>query len=111
MADQLESGRGGIEDDCVLIANAAGVLSAKLDKAHRSYPDRAFFLPNAYTWIVEFKRRGKRPRAQQSVRLASFSTLGYPVDVIDSVDDFRSIFAERLSESRSWKRRRAALSD
>jgi hypothetical protein len=100
-----------IENECVRIAEAAGVVSAKLDKAHRSYPDRCFFLPNGCAWIVEFKRPGERPRPQQTARLDLFAKLQYPVDVIDSVAEFRSTFAERLFDCRAWWRQPVEPSD
>ena len=81
-----------IERDCVLIAEAAGWKVKKLDKNDRDWPDRAFFGPDAFTWIVEFKRPGEEPRARQEKHLDEFDQLGFATDVIDNVDAFREKF-------------------
>ena len=81
-----------IERDCVLIAEAAGWKVKKLDKNDTDWPDRAFFGPEAFTWIVEFKRPGEKPRDGQEKHLDEFSALGFEVSVIDNVDEFRRQF-------------------
>lgn len=86
-----------IENDCVLIAAASGVPADKLEKAKRSKPDRIFYLPGGQPLIVEFKRPGEKPRPQQDERLSELRDLGYIVAVIDSVSDFRELFAKLMA--------------
>ena len=86
-----------IEKKCVQIAAAEGCPSIKLDKAERSAPDRIFFLPLSQTLIVEFKRPGQRPRPQQLERHRMLASLGHPVSVVESVDQFRQLLADSLA--------------
>ena len=81
-----------IESDCTLIAEAAGVPSVKLEKVKRSYPDRLFFMPGGKPLIIEFKIPGEAPRAQQRERIEMLVALGYRVEVVTSVADFRRLF-------------------
>ena len=86
-----------IENECVDIAAAVDMESAKLDKLKRSWPDRVFFIPPpAFCWFVEFKRPGETPRPQQSRRLSRFASLGFPVDVVADVATFRTLLARRV---------------
>lgn len=78
-----------IESDCVLIAEAAGLLSFKLDKAKRSDPDRIFVAKTGQCCFVEFKRPGEKPRPQQKARLDELCRHGQFVLVIESTDQFR----------------------
>lgn len=81
-----------IESDCVLIAESAGWKVKKLDKNDTGWPDRAFFGHAGFTWIVEFKRPGETARDKQNEHLQDFRDLGFEVDVIDNVEDFREKF-------------------
>lgn len=98
MGKRLEA---DIETDCVLIAESAGWLHVKLDKAKRSWPDQLFLGPDRDFFFVEFKLPGKRPRPQQRARINTLAALGYEVHVISSVEAFRAVFSRRLRASLS----------
>lgn len=80
-----------IETECVNIASAWGVPSAKLEKVKKSWPDREFYPPGGKSLIVEFKIPGEAPRPQQQERIEMLRALGYRVEVITSVDVFRTV--------------------
>lgn len=100
MPKQLEK---SIEIACVKIAEGHGMISFKLDKVQRGWPDRMFLGPAvqnydgalARVWFVEFKRPGYRPRDQQQWRHEKLATLGYDVSVITSIEQFRAALLEQ----------------
>ena len=89
-----------IEEQCCRYAEIRRWEHIKLDKAKRGWPDRLFFGPDGRSLMVEFKRPGERPRPQQVATHRRLETLGHPVQVVDSFEDFRALLdslAPRLS--------------
>lgn len=96
-----------IESAAVLYAQSWGVDSVKLDKAKRGYPDEIFFMPNRYSWLVEFKMPGEQPTPQQVDRHEILGDLGHVVSVLDNLDDFIEQFHIELSIAKSLSAVRA----
>lgn len=68
-------------------ARSKGVLALKMNPASTAgYPDD-LFLFRGRACFVEFKAPGRKPRPLQSVRIAELEQQGFPVGVIDNVDD------------------------
>jgi len=82
------------ERECNRIAEKAGWLHIKLDKAARGWPDQIYFGPACQKLIVEFKRSGQNPRPQQAANHRRLDYLGHPVTVVRSVDHFRKLLAQ-----------------
>ena len=88
-SDPLEK---NIERTVVEYAKAFGVLSYKFTSpARRSVPDRLFIAPGGKVWFCEFKRRGQKPTAAQTVEIAKLRLLGCSVVVVDSVEKGRDM--------------------
>ena len=85
-----------IERKCVSHAQDHGWLSVKLDQSARSWPDREFIGPGQQNFYVEFKRPGQKPRPQQKKRLDSLTDMGHDVYVLDTFNDFLSVFDRYL---------------
>lgn len=64
-------------------------------KTHvRHWPDRIFFFPNGVTVFIEFKAPGKRPRAGQREMIKRLKKLGFPVYVVDNLEQAKKILEE-----------------
>ena len=83
-----------IERECNRIADKAGWLHIKTDKAARSWPDQFYLGPGSHLLIVEFKRSGQTPRPQQAANHRRLNHLGHPVTVVRSADHFRTLLAQ-----------------
>ena len=88
-ASQLEK---ALERKCVDHAISFGWLSVKLDRAERAWPDREFIGLDNVHFYVEFKRPGQQPRPQQQYKINRLENLGHDVYVVDTFDDFLTIF-------------------
>ena len=86
-----------LEKAAVELANDAGWENLKMDKAARSWPDQIFFGPGKTHFIVEFKRPGETPRPQQVNRHETLGALGHHVYVVDTLEQFRIIFARYVT--------------
>ncbi len=77
-------------------ARSKGVLCLKLTpQGTAGYPDD-LFLFRGRTALIEFKRPGGKPRPLQLVRIAELEQQGFPVGVIDNVDDGIAFLATAL---------------
>ena len=56
----------------------------------RGLPDRIFFR-DGEVLIIEFKRAGKRPTRLQSLIHQRLHNQGFPVHVIDNIDDGKAL--------------------
>ncbi len=57
-----------------------------------AWPDHLFIkAPRQVVW-VEFKRRGKQPRANQKRRLAEIADMGFRVYVVDRKEQYAEVF-------------------
>lgn len=57
----------------------------------RGFPDR-FYARNGVVVLVEWKRPGESPTAQQQLRHAELRSVGVRVEVIDSLEAARAVF-------------------
>ena len=57
-------------------------------------PDRIILLPNRKLAFVELKAPGKKPRALQEKRKRQLEELGFPVYVIDGVEQIGGVLDE-----------------
>lgn len=57
-------------------------------------PDRIVLLPDGKMAFVELKAQGKKPRALQEKRKRQLESLGFPVYVIDGVEQIGGVLDE-----------------
>ena len=57
-------------------------------------PDRLLLLPGGKLAFVEVKAPGKKPRPLQEKRMRQFMSLGFPVFVIDGVEQIGGVLDE-----------------
>lgn len=77
-------------------ARSKGVLCLKLTPfGTAGYPDDLFLLGGRVAF-VEFKQVGRKPRPLQHARIAELQKQGFPVKVIDNVDDGIAFLATTL---------------
>ena len=78
-----------VQEKCVDYLRDRGAYARKFSSpANRSVPDYIFTW-RAWTWYVEFKRRGKAPTDAQALEHAKIREAGGVVWVIDNVAEFR----------------------
>lgn len=87
-----------LESDCVFMAEVAGFLAYKLDKARRADPDQLFVRPDRSCFFVEFKLPGEKPRPQQRKRLNELVEAGQEVYVITNRQNFALVLRGDASE-------------
>ena len=76
------------ENKAVRWARRRGVLTTKLKIAGQNgWPDRAFWLPGGQVMMVEFKRKGERPRKLQRHVMERLKDLGFAVFWTDDADE------------------------
>lgn len=63
-------------------------------------PDRVFWLPGGSPLIIEFKRRGKKPRKLQAYRIKELKELGYDTESYDNADAAKARILERLKSDK-----------
>jgi hypothetical protein len=84
-----------IERKVCLFAKQLGMLVYKFTSPSRaSVPDRLFILLGGNIFFVEFKRRGQKPTAAQTVEIEKIRKQGVQVYVIDDVDAGRCIISD-----------------
>jgi len=72
-------------------ARGRGWLAFKwVSPGHRGVPDRIFFR-NGEVLLVEFKAPGRRPTRLQALIHQRLHNQGFPVHVIDSIDDGKAL--------------------
>ena len=72
-------------------ARDRGWLAFKwVSPGHRGVPDRIFFR-NGEVLLVEFKAPGRRPTRLQALIHQRLHNQGFPVHVIDSIDDGKAL--------------------
>lgn len=79
--------------ECVKIAEAHGWLHRKVVYAGRRGAPDDWFFKGGKLLPVEFKKRGEAPDGHQKREHERLAAAGFPVPVIDNVDDFRKIVA------------------
>lgn len=76
-----------IEEKVCSYAKRLGALVYKFTSmGKRSVPDRIFFLPGGWSFLIEFKQAGKHPTPSQRVEISRLQQQGVSVYVIDSVE-------------------------
>lgn len=79
-----------VEADFVREMEDAGWQTLKGDKVKRGFPDQFCFGPNARTVIVEFKRKGARPRRGEKLQdyyRKQFADLGFETHKITGKEE------------------------
>lgn len=72
--------------------------AAMVLKTHvRHWPDTVFFLPDSRVVLIEFKAPGELPRPGQVCMIERLRKLGFPVYVVDSVDEGLEILESNLT--------------
>lgn len=59
--------------------------------AQSHIPDRIFITPSGVVFMIEFKRKGKKPTAAQEVEIAKIRATGVQVNVVDNVEQGKRI--------------------
>ncbi len=59
--------------------------------AQSHVPDRIFISPTGVVFMVEFKRRGKKPTPAQEIEIAKIRAKGVQVNVVDNVESGKRI--------------------
>jgi hypothetical protein len=89
------------ENQTVAWARRRGVLTTKLKiEGQAGWPDRAFWLPGAPV-IIEFKRRGKKPRKLQVYIMNKLRALGYDVIWTDNEETAINYLEARLPSTQT----------
>lgn len=57
-------------------------------------PDRIVLLPQGRIIFVELKAPGKKPRPIQKYRIKELTTLGFRVEIIDSIEGINNFIRE-----------------
>lgn len=85
-----------IEQALVKAVKARGGMCPKLTSPGTDgMPDRIVLLPQGRMSFVEVKAPGKKPRSLQVHRHEELRNLGFPVFVLDSLDQIKEILDER----------------
>lgn len=85
-----------IEQALVKAVKARGGMCPKLTSPGTDgMPDRIVLLPQGRMSFVEVKAPGKKPRPLQVHRHEELRNLGFPVFVLDSLDQIKEILDER----------------
>lgn len=85
-----------IEQALVKAVKARGGMCPKLTSPGMDgMPDRMVLLPQGRMSFVEVKAPGKKPRPLQVHRHEALRNLGFPVFVLDSLDQIKEILDER----------------
>lgn len=80
-----------IERPACSFAESKGWFQFKIEKASKNgIPDR-FFARNSLIILIEFKRPGEEPNAQQQKRHRELRKQGVPVFVVDNLDEAKRI--------------------
>lgn len=84
-----------IEQKLVGAVRAAGGLAPKwVSPGLDGVPDRIILLPGGHMAFAELKAPGKKPRPLQEKRIGQLRRLGFPVYIIDSVEQIQTILKE-----------------
>ncbi len=59
--------------------------------AQNHVPDRIFITPAGVVFMIEFKRRGKKPTPAQEIEIAKIRATGVQVNVVDNVESGKRI--------------------
>lgn len=84
-----------IEQRCVKIAKDHNCILLKIQKA-TGYPDRLLLSPKGKMMFMELKRPGGTLRPLQQHILLKLQHMGYPAQMIDSVDQFKLCLQDLL---------------
>lgn len=82
-------------------AKSLGMLCYKFTSPAQSHvPDRIFITPSGVVFMIEFKRKGKKPTPAQEIEIAKIRATGVVVFVIDNVEDGKAaIIARSLAKN------------
>lgn len=81
-----------IQREVVQYAKSKGWMVFKFDD--RAAPDRIFFGPGD-TFLIEFKRHGKKPRADQAFTIKELRSTGASVFVVDNIERGKQIVDDK----------------
>ena len=84
-----------IERKLTLQAKKMGGMAVKfVSPGLNGVPDRIVLLPGRKIAFVELKAPGKKPRPQQVKRMRQLKALGFPVYVVDGVEQIGGVLDE-----------------
>lgn len=87
-----------IEQKLSLMVKQQGGLALKfVSPSFAGMPDRLVLLPDGIIAFVELKAPGKKPRPLQLARHRLLRSLGFPVYVIDGIEQIGGMLDELLS--------------
>lgn len=85
------------EQAVVHYAEERGIMQTKLNlMGQRGWPDRCFWIPGGRPLLMEFKRRGKRPRKLQQRIIDKLQRLGYDAHCIDRKEEGFNIIRDAI---------------
>lgn len=88
-----------IEGDFVKYARKHGYQALKFEvRGRRNHPDRQIFLGWGYSFFIEFKRKGEKPRPGQASRIKKWQKLGYSVYVCDNLQDAKNALHNEMRD-------------
>ena len=76
------------------VHNAGGLAPKWVSPGLDGVPDRIILLPGGRMAFAELKAPGKKPRPLQEKRIGQLRRLGFPVYVIDSVEQIGGVLDE-----------------
>lgn len=84
---------GYVVSEVKAFAKSRGFTHRKVVYAgRRGAPDDWFFAPNRTLIIIEFKKHGKEPTAQQWRELKRLQEMGFDAHYIDNIEDGKALF-------------------
>ena len=83
-----------IEQKLVREVKKRGGLCEKWNSGSSGWPDRLVLLPDGKFGLVEVKAPGKKPRALQVSRHKLLAKLGFPIYILDGVEQIGGILDE-----------------
>lgn len=80
-------------------AKKLGCITYKFTSpACRSVPDRLIIMPEGKgAFFIEFKRKGAKPTPAQELEIQKIHKQGFPVFIIDSVEDGKRLIDDMLN--------------
>ena len=92
-----------IENKVCKYAESLGVEQRKfVTPNRRSAPDRIFFAMGGCTLFIEFKRKGGKTTSGQDREISRLKALGFPVHVIDNIDDGKRVITEWVTSIKAF---------
>ena len=79
---------------CCRVRDAGGMCPKLISPGMDGMPDRLILMPGARVAFAEIKAPNQKPRALQTYRHEQLRALGFPVYVVDDLDQIAGIIDE-----------------